>query len=149
MTPTTVITNSITDLIAADEALLGAAAAKHVHLIMAPFTPGPGTDFTTLTPASFTGSAAKNAASGAQQSFQDAVSSRRIVQLIEPVGGWHWVTTDAVNLPQTIYGFCVTDLGDDVTFGSETFPQPIVLTAAGQAVDIGQVRFTQALTPLS
>jgi len=149
MVPTTVITDSITDLIAADVANLAAAAAKHVHLIMAPFTPGPGTDFTALTPATFTGSTALNAAAGAQQSFQDGATQRRVVQLIEPVGGWHWVTGDAVNLPQTIYGFAVTDLANAVTFGSEVFPTPIVLTAGGQAIDIAQVRFTQSLSPLS
>lgn len=148
MTPTTRIYNSITDLLAANVADLAAAAAKHVHLIMAPFTPDLGTDFTTLTPATFTGSGALSAASGAQQSFTDAVSIRRVVQLVEPLGGWHWVTGDAVNLPQTIYGYALTDLADAVTFGSQLLPAPIVLTGAGQAIDVDQVRFTLNLDPL-
>lgn len=148
MTPTTLIIKSITDLIAADVANLAAAAAKHVHLIMSNFTPGPGTDFTLLTEATFTGSTALNAASGAQQSFQDAVSTRRVIQLVEPLGGWHWITGDLVNLPQTIYGFCVTDLANAVTFGSELLPSPITLSGAGQAIDLPNVRMTLSLTPL-
>lgn len=149
MTPTSLFSNTINALLAANVAQLAAAAVKNVTLIKANFTPGAGTDIASLTPADFTGSAAKTAPSGAQQAFVDAGTGRRIVQLIEPVGGWHWVATDAVNLPQTIYGFVVTNDDDSETYGSELLPTPIEILEAGQAVDLDQVRFTLSLTPLS
>lgn len=149
MVPTSLFANTINALLAANTAQLAAAAVKNVTLLKANFTPGPGTDYSTLTPADFTGSTAKTSPSGAQQAFVDGATGRQVVQLIEPVGGWHWVTTDAVNLPQTIYGFVLTNDDNSETYGSELLPTPIVLTAAGQAVDLDQVRFVVANTPLS
>ena len=142
MVPTQVILDEIQTLLATDVATLAAAAAKHVHLIKAPFTPGPQTALSGLTPADFTGSTAKNAASGNQQQFNDPITVQLVVQLVEPLGGWHWQATDAVNLPQTIFGFVVTDLANAVTFGSALLDTPVQLLAAGDAVDVGNIRFS-------
>jgi len=149
MIPTDVILLTLAELLAADPAYLAAAAAKHIHLIQAPFTPAGDTDFTTLTEATFDGYTALNAAAGAQQAFTDPITFERIVQLIEPVGGWHWEVTGVTDLPQDIYGFCVTDLADAVTLGSALLDTPITLTGEGQAVDLAQVRFTFVPAPLS
>jgi len=149
MTPTSLISDSITDLIAADTTYLAAAAVKNVKLVKDPFTPGSGTDYAGLVVADFDGSGAKTAASGAQQSFVDALTGQSVVQLIEPAGGWHWVTTGVTNLPQTIYGYVVTNDDNSETFGSELLTEPITLTASGQAIDLDQVRFTLVLSPLS
>jgi len=143
MIPTLLIENAMRDLLAADAATLAPAAlANHVHLIAAPFTPGSATDFTTLTPATFTGSTAKNAGVGTQQSFVDAVNNANIVQLLEPAGGWHWQCTAAPATPETIYGYACTDNADAVTFGSDLFDPPIVITGVGDAVDIPEVRYS-------
>lgn len=149
MIPTTLILNSIPTLIAGDTANLAAAAAKHVHLITSPFTPGPLTDFTGLTEATFTGSTALNAASGAQQSFRDAASGQLVVQLIEPVGGWHWKCTVAPGSPEVIVGYCVTDVGDTITYGSALLTTPVTIANVLDSVDLAQVRFTVVPSPLS
>jgi len=147
--PTQVIINSLAELLAEDVAFLAAAAVKNVHLIMEPFTPGPSTDFTTLTEATFTGSAAKTAAAGAQQFFTDPTTGQRICQLIEPAGGWHWLCTADPAAPEDIYGYVVTDAADAVTLGSQLFDTPINISGAGQAIDVDQVRFTFPLSPLT
>jgi len=150
MQPTQLIINSLASLLAADTANLAAAAVKNVHLVKAPFTPSPTTDWTTMTAdeADFDGYAVKTAAAGAQQSFTDPLTGERVTQLIEPAGGWHWETTGVTNLPQTIYGWVVTDDADTDTFGSGNFETPIELTAADQAVDIAELNFRFNLNPL-
>jgi hypothetical protein len=136
------IIDSVPGLIAADTAFLGVAAVKHVHLIKEAFTPSPAINFPPTKVATFDGYATLNAASGSQQSFTDPVSGNQIVQLIEPLGGWHWLTTGGTNLPQTIYGYFVTDLADAVTLGCGILDTPVILTATGQAIDIAQIRIT-------
>jgi len=151
MQPTQAIVNSLASLLAADVAFMAAAAVKNVHLVKAPFTPDLTTDWTAMTAdeADFDGYAVKTAAAGAQQSFTNPITNERVAQFIEPAGGWHWETTGVTNLPQTIYGFVVTDLADAVTLGSALLDEPVELTAADQAIDVDQLRFTFVPTPLS
>jgi len=139
---TKVLCDAAAALIAADTGTLAPAADKvRVHLIMAEFAPGLQTDFAALTPATFTGSTFKEAGVGTQQMYVDPETGEYVVQLLEPVGGWHWQATDAVNLPQTIYGWAVTDHTDGDTYGSDLFDTPIILTASGQGLNIGTVQF--------
>lgn len=150
MQPTNVVLEALADLLAEDTATLAPAAlANHVHLIQEAFTPGVDTDFTTLLAADFTGSTAKNVGVGAQQVFIDAETSERVIQLLEPAGGWHWEATDGVNLPQTIYGVVLTDNANAVTLGSALLPEPIVLSGAGQGFNLNQLQFRFSTTPLS
>jgi hypothetical protein len=143
MRATKLIDDRLAALLATDATTLAPVAlANHVHLIMAPFVPGPGTDFTALTEAVFPGYAAKSAGVGAQQSFNDPATGNRIVQLLEPAGGWHFLCTGDPGVDVTIYGFVVTDNADLVTFGSEIFVPHLVITQAGDAVDIAQVRYS-------
>ncbi len=143
MTPTNTILQRIVDLLAADTTTFASATlAVRVHLAKAAFTPAPTRVIGDFTEANFTGFAAKLAAVNAQQSFFDPTSGMRILQLIEPVGGWHWQCGDGLQLPQTIYGFYCTDNGNTTVYGSQLLPQPVVLTATLDAVDIGQVRLS-------
>jgi hypothetical protein len=145
MQPTNVILDAMVNLLAADPATLAPAAlANHVHLSMTPFTPGPTLDIAGVTDATFNTYVPANAGVGTQQEFIDPMTGLRNIQLLEPAGGWHWETGSAANLPQTIYGWFVTDNADAVMLGSALFSTPIVLTAAGQAVDIGNIRLTFA-----
>lgn len=149
MTPTQTIIDRVSALLATDTTTLDQATdALKVTLIMANFTPGPDTDIGSLTVATFTGSGAKLAGTGAAQNFRDPSTGQQVVQLKEPAGGWHWQATDAVNLPQTIYGFVVTSNDLSETFGSYKFPVPIQLLSAGDGVDIPQVRFNVVNPPL-
>ncbi len=143
MKPTNAILSELQFLLASDPTTLAAAAnALHVHLIRVPFSPGAATDYQVLTPADFTGSAALAAGLGTQQSFTDPTTGYRVVQIREPAGGWHWQATNGVNLPQTIYGWCLTDSADTVTYGSDLFDAPILLLGTGDAVDIPNLRFS-------
>src|SRR5262245_40946180 len=135
-------TNTILDRLAAllqtdATTLAPAAGGVKVHLASAAFTPSPTLTIAGLTEATFTGYTALVAGTGSQQEFLDPVTGNRVVQLNEPAGGWHWATTGAVGLPQTIYGFYVTDNGTTALYGSQLFPTPITLTAAGQGIDQG------------
>jgi len=149
LTPTRTITDSIAALIAANSTGLGEAVVKNVTLVIANFTPGPDLAFADLTVATFDGATPLVSPSGAQLAFTDAITGLRVIQMKDPAGGFHWVTTGVTNLPQTVYGFVVTNDDDTITFGAEKFPAPIVLTGTGQGVDIGVIRFTQAANALS
>jgi hypothetical protein len=146
ITPTNVLLDRMAALLAADATTLAPAALNvHVHLAMAPFTPGPTLTVASFTEAAFTGYAALNAGTGGQQSFADPGTGNRVIQLLEPAGGWHWATTAGAGLPITIYGYYVTDNANAVLYGSALLPTPVTLAATAQGVDVAQVRF--ALIP--
>jgi hypothetical protein len=140
--PSQALLNRLSALLATDTTTLApAAGGVKVHLAQNAFAPSLSLALGSLTEANFTGYAALLAAVGNQQNFQDPVTGNGVVQLVEPLGGWHWATTGTANLPQTIYGFYVTDNGSATLYGSALFSAPITLTASGQGIDIAQVRF--------
>lgn len=143
MVPSQALLNQVQTLVAADAASIGAATALKVHLAQAAFTPGPTLTVASFTEASFTGYAAISCVVGTAQKFND-VAGGRVVQLLEPANGFHWQTTATTGLPQTIYGYYLTDNGSVTLWASALFTTPITLTTTGDAVDIGQVRLTQS-----
>jgi len=139
--PTRVVTNTIPELVAADATLLADPAdAPKAHLITSAFTPGLNSDFSAMTEATFTGSAAKSATAGAQQAYVDPVTSKYVVQLQEPAGGWTWECTADPAATETILGVCVTNQAGDVTYGSMLLDDPVPISAAGQAVPVPWIR---------
>jgi hypothetical protein len=147
MQPSKGLLDAMTALLAADTASLGAATALHVHLIAAPFSPNVLTDFTALTEATFTGSAAMAAGTGTQQVFVDPLTGLRTIQLLEPAGGWTWLCTVTPGATETIYGFCVTNTANAVTWGSALLPTPVPISASGQGIHIPFLTF--AVNPLA
>lgn len=142
MTPTKAMLDILQLLLANDAASLAdPAAAVHVHLAMANFNPASVLIPADITEATFVGSAVLSAGLGAQQAFTIPATGERIVQLKEPAGGWHWVATAATDLPQSIYGWYVTNLADTILYGSELFSAPIAILSIGNGIDVGQVRF--------
>jgi hypothetical protein len=134
--------NRVATLLGTDTGSLApAAGGVKVHLAIAPFTPSPALVIGGLTEATFVGYAALLAAVGAQQVFTDPLSGQQCIQLVEPLGGWHFNCTGGAGLPQTCYGYYFTDNASAVLWGSALFPSPFVVTATGQSIDIGQVRF--------
>jgi len=115
-----------------------------VALIKLPFTPSPARVLGDLTLADFTGSTPLHAASAATQVTSDPFSGSVVLQVREPAGGWHWVTGDAVNLPQTIYGYALLSSDLATLIATAALNTPIPLTGAGQGIDIGQVRVVLA-----
>jgi hypothetical protein len=142
MIPTSAILAEMGTLLGADTTTMAQVAPfVGVALVMSPFVPSPQRVLADLTLATFNGSTPLQAASAATQVFNDGATGDRIMQVRAPAGGWHWVTGSALNLPQTIFGFALLDNAAAVLFGCQLFDVPFVLTAAGQAVDIGDVFF--------
>jgi hypothetical protein len=100
--------------------------------------------------ATFTGATPKTVASGDQGAAQDPVTNQQQITVVEPAGGWRWVTTATTNLPQTIYGFALYDsTSPETLIGSGLLPEAITLTDAAQEINLGTVKFTLVLSPLS
>lgn len=150
MTPGQTLINRLVALLAADATTLAPAASNNkVHLAIAAFTPAPALTPAGLTEATFTGYTALSAGLSTQQVFFDPATGNQILQILEPAGGWHWATTGSVGLPQTVYGYWLSDNGNTTVYGSAAFATPIVLGSSGQGVDIAQVRFTFPAVPMS
>lgn len=135
------IWNAMTSLIAADTATLANASAMKVRLVAAAFSPALDLDISTLTYATFTGSTAKAAGTGAQQVFVDPTVGGRTVQILEPAGGWTWLCTVDPGSPETIYGFVLTDNAGTGLLGSALLPAPITISASGQGITLPNIRF--------
>lgn len=141
MTPTAVFLAACAAAIGADTNGLAEAAFVGVSLVKAPFVPSQNLVIGDLTLADFTDSDTIFVTSAAAQVFLDPATAEWILQLDEPLGGWHWVTGDAVLLPQTIYGYALTNHAKAKLLGTALFDVPVLLNAAAQGVDIAQVRF--------
>lgn len=140
---TNVLREAAVDAIAADAGTIAPAAnACHVHLVIADFDPDGETDVTALTLATFTGSAAKSAGIGAQQSFVDQQEGKRVVQLLEPAGGWTYICTVAPAAPETVYGVVVTDNADAVTLAAGKLDAPVTVSEVGHSVSIDNLRLS-------
>jgi hypothetical protein len=142
MTPGNVILAEVPALLAADATTLAPLTnPPKVILAQSSFVPNPNLDPSTVTPASFTGSTPLACIVGAQLTGFNPLTGNYLCDMKVPLGGWRWITGDAVNLPQTIFGFLLVDHTGLVLYGSALFPTPIPLNAAGQVVEIDEVRF--------
>lgn len=138
------------DLLAADAATLAPVAlANKVALVKASFVLNEDLVLGTLTLADFTGSTPIAGVVGAQQSGVDPVTGDQVVTILPPAGGYRFEATNAANLPQTIYGYIITDNAGAVLLGAALFPVPITLTGAGQYVDCGIVESRIVMQPMS
>jgi hypothetical protein len=140
--PTQAIFEQRDKLLSADTTTLAPVAnACKVALIVEPFVPGPDTDFTALTEATFDGYAKITGATGTQIQTIDPLTGASKVQMKLPAGGWVWETTGVTNLPQTVYGWCLVDNAATTTYGSGIFDTPVELTGVNQQVTIPQVEY--------
>lgn len=144
MTPSAALQLQIATLIAHDTTTLANATALHIHLAIAAFVPTPQLDPTTLVEATFAGYAPIDPTAGNQLVYTDPVSGLITVELAAPAGGWHFQTTGTSNLPQTVYGWWVTDHTDAVLYGSGLLDTPVPLTLSGQGFDIPNPKFAFA-----
>jgi len=140
---------AIGELLAANLPLAQPTNELIVRLIAAPFSEDENLVVGDLTFATFTGSTALEVAVDDQQVAVDPVTSQQVVTLVEPLGGWRWETTDAVNLPETIYGAALLTSASAALLALHTLPTPIGLTAAGQEINLGALQFRINLSPMS
>lgn len=143
MQPTRALWEAMQNLLAADVGSLAAVTPLHVHLAAGNFNPTLDLTLASLTEATFTGSAFKPAGTGTQTTYYDVVSGFRVIELLEPAGGWHWTCTVTPASPETIYGIYLTDTANAVLYGAAKFDNPIAIATAGQGLDVGfiQLRF--------
>lgn len=134
--PTRALWEASQDLLAADTGTLAAVTAMKLHLAAADFNPTLDIALGTLVEATFTGSAAKSAGTGTQPTFYDVGGGYRVIEILEPAGGWHWTCTATPAAPETIYGVFLTDNASAVLYGTEKFDNPITITASGQGIDL-------------
>jgi len=135
MVPTTAVQNAAATLLAANAATLAPATdANVIALVMAPFTPNPTLVAGDLTLADFTGSTPIEGVTGTQPSGLDPATGQMIIDISPPAGGYRWETTDAVNLPQTIYGFALLSNDLSTLLASALLPAPVLLTMANQEI---------------
>lgn len=102
-----------------------------------------------LVPANFTGYAPILGSTGAQEVGLLPQTLAQAITLDTPVGGWRWVTADLVNLPQTIYGYALTNNAGSTLLAVGLLDTPIQLNSAGVIVDLGTVNLTFVAQPLS
>ncbi len=125
------------DLLAADTATLAPAVlANKIALIMEPWTPSESTVLGDVTLATFDGSTPISAGTGTQPSGSDPLTGDYKINIKVPAGGFRFETTGLTNLPQTIWGFCLTDNAGAVLLASERFDQEIVLSAVNQEITV-------------
>lgn len=149
MIPVNALLASMATRLANDAAILADPAFVKIALVKAAFNPIPTLVIGDLTFADFTGSAPKATTVAVAQTFLDPQTGEQIIQINEPVGGWHWQTTNLVNLPQTIFGYALTDPAGAVLWATALLPAPIALNAVAQGVDIPQARFRLSASALS
>lgn len=135
------IIQAMVDLLAADTATLAVATFLDVGLVENAFTPDPDLVSTDLTIVTAGGLVVKTTTSATIPVVVDPVAGDQIVVIPAPAGGWLYVATGA-GLPITLYGFAMYDHADATKlYGAQLFDTPIVITAAGQFVDLGEVSF--------
>lgn len=150
MQPTSAMANQVSNLVATDTTQLAAATAPKVHLAMANFAPSLALLLAGLTEANFVGYAALAAgATGAQLNWFDPATGNQIVELKSPASGWNWKVTGSTGLPQTIYGYYITDNGNATLYASALLASPIVLTAVSQGLEVANARVTFPPSPMS
>lgn len=141
MNATDLIELEMATLLSTDTTTLDAVGRCKVHLAQNPFTPGPGLTLGGLIEATFTGYGAIAIGAGAWLVYRDPNSGAIWIEAPTPAGGWHFSCTGGTGLPQTIYGFYVTDSTDATLYGAELLAVPIVVSFSGVGFDVGPVRF--------
>jgi len=138
------------ELLAADATTLAPAAnGNKIALINAAFVADENAVIGGLSFADFDGSAPKVCGTGDQQAGIEPATQDQLITMLEPAGGFRWETTGVTNLPQTIYGFALTDNAGAVLLGVEQLDAPVTLTALGQEINLGAVQMRIVTNPIS
>lgn len=137
------------ELLAADVATLAPLAANKIALIVEAFSLTENLVFADLVLASFTGSAAKAGAAGAQQAGTDPLTGDQVITILAPAGGWRWECTVAPVTPQQVVGYCLLDNAGAVLLAAAILDNPLSVAQVGDFVDLGSVPIRFVRTPMS
>ncbi len=149
MTPTQALLDAVAAAIAADTAALAAAGFLHVYPVKQAFSPGIGLVVADVPKADFDGGTPKVTSSATILTGIDPQTGEWILEIPEIAGGWRWEVSGTTNLPQTIHGFALTNVGESTLWGTALLDAPVVLTAVSQVVEVGSVAFRLSNAALS
>lgn len=135
------LSNTLSTLLATDTAFLANATAMKVGLITAPFTPSIERVMADLTISAATGLVPLAGVAGAQLESVDPITGELIVEIKAPAGGFRWETPVGFTGPVTVYGFALGNNAMTTLFGTESLPNPIVLTVENQALTAPELSF--------
>lgn len=149
MLPTKTVRLQLGELLAADATTLAPAmSANKIALVKSAFVPNENSVIGDFTLADFDGSSPIAGATGTQQVGNSPSTGDQIITIKEPAGGWRWESTGVTNLPQTIYGYVLTDNAGAVLLGMELLPEPLTIVEAGQEINLGAIKMTMVLQPI-
>jgi hypothetical protein len=149
MLPTVNVRLQLGALLAADTTTLAPTLANKMALIVAPFTPSENLVYGDLTYGSTNGLIPIDLATGAQEVALDPVSQAQVITLVPGTGpGFRWVTSGSFSGPISVYGTALIDNGGTLLLGVQALPTPIVVSAAGYAIDLDPQTMTFVLQPL-
>lgn len=150
MTPVEAVTEAMLAAIGADTVTL--AGACWVIPIKTNFTPDPAPTLVDADIADFTGATPKACGAAARPVLVDPATGNLFLNMPPPAGGFLWTASDAVNLPQTIYGVALSSDSTTVEgadlLGTQLLDAPLTLTGAGETVQLDSVTFTLILPAL-
>lgn len=150
MKPMKAVRLQLGELLAADATTLAPATdANKIALISADFTETESLVIGDLTLASFTGSTPKAGATGSQQAGIDPATGEQVVTILQPAGGYRFECTGAPSVPETIYGYALTDNGGTTLLGVHKLDTPVQITNVGDFVDTGPVELRFVVSPMS
>ena len=115
-----------------------------LRAVMNNFAPSEQTLLSDVVLADFTGSTPIDLVVGAEPEAFNPVTNASQIDLAAPLGGFRWVTGDAVHLPQTIFGYVLLNHGSTVVMASQLLDTPITLTSFPQVIDLGDVNLSLA-----
>lgn len=131
----------MTALAADATSLAPASDANKVALVTNPWSPTPASVKADVTLASGNGLDPLAGATGAQETAVDPTTGDLVITITEPAGGYNWVSSGSITSPITIYGFVLLDSTLATYLGGQLLSTPIVISAPGQLIDIGNATF--------
>lgn len=127
-------------LLGADTATFNSPADNLlVHLFQNDFSPNPAMEVSDFVEASFGGYDPITVVLGPCPQSNDPATGDSLMDIRPTSGGWLWEVSTTTGIPQTIYGYYVTDEGGSVLLGAERLLTPVTLTAVNDSVAIQRV----------
>jgi hypothetical protein len=151
MLPMRAVRLQVGELLAADAATLAPAAlANKIVLVANDLAIDENKVFADITAATFTGSTAIAGAVGTQLAGVDPATGEQIVTIKVPAGGYHWECTAAPATPETIFAFALCDNALTTLLALAPMPDgPVVVSAVGDIIDLGDVTMRVVFQPIS
>lgn len=149
MIPTKALRNAAMELLADDVATLAPVAGNKLVLYINDMTPSENSELADFTPATFTGSTPIVVEPLTQPEGYVPGSGDSRIALSPPAGGFRWECTAGTGLPQTVYGYYLTDTTGADYLAAQRFTDPIVIANVGDAIEVTNAWLTLLANSIS